>query len=348
MNELLSNPLPLAKRLELLVQEVKNAGKGRKYDCILGVSGGTDSTFLAWWAHKEGLRPLLVHMDNGWNSDLAVSNIERISSTFGWELHTYVINWEEFKHLQLAYLYAGVVDVEIPTDHAIVATVYKLAKKYNIKYVLSGFNLVTEGVMPKDWNFRKLDYENIRSIYKAYGKGPKLKTYPKLTFWKSIYYRLFVQIESIQPLNYMNYNKSEAQEIIKRDIGWKDYGGKHHESLFTKFYQVYILPRKFGIDKRKCHLAALICSGQLSREEAFEVLSKPQLEKEQLAEEKRYVLKKLELSENEFEKIMISPVRRHDEFRTDKELWDRYFKFIGFVNRLNIMRILRRKSTEKN
>jgi N-acetyl sugar amidotransferase len=334
VNAFNNNPLPPSERLNKFVADMKRNGKSRKYDCILGLSGGTDSSYLAWWTHQQGLRPLIVHLDNGWNSELAVKNIENICTRLGWDLHTHVIDWEEFRELQLAYLRAGVIDIEVLTDHAIYAMMYSLAYKYNIKYTLSGYNYATEAIMPKGWTYNKRDYENIKDIYKNYGNGKKLKTYPHLGFLGALWYHLFLKIENIHVLNYISYNKEEAKKTITKELGWRDYGGKHFESVFTKFYQIYILPNKFGVDKRKCHLSNLICSGQTTKEAAMEEMKKPLYDETEIREEKAFVLKKFGLSEESFDAIMNGPVRAHESFKTDKNLWKRYFSLVSGLNKV--------------
>ncbi|MEY3984142.1 MAG: hypothetical protein RL160_1701 [Bacteroidota bacterium] len=334
INAFNNQPLNPEARLKRTVTQMKAHGKGKRYDCILGLSGGTDSSYLAWWAHQQGLRPLVVHMDNGWNSELAVKNIENICTRLGWDLHTHVIDWEEFRELQLAYLRAGVIDIEVLTDHAIYAIIYRLAHKYKIKYTLNGYNYATEAIMPKGWTYNKRDYENIRDIYAKFGSGKKLKTYPHLGFAGALWYHIFLKIENVNVLNYLPYRKDEAKKLITAELGWRDYGGKHFESVFTKFYQIYILPRKFGVDKRKCHLSNLICSGQISREEALEEMKKPLYDEAELNEEKQFVLKKFGLSEEAFEAIMQGPVRKHESFKTDKPLWQRYFTLVTGINRI--------------
>ncbi|MFM6923862.1 MAG: N-acetyl sugar amidotransferase, partial [Ferruginibacter sp.] len=249
-------------KLDAIVQQIKEAGAGKKYDCITGISGGVDSTYLCLKAKELGLRPLIVHFDNGWNSELAVRNIEQIIAKLGFDLYTLVVDWNEFKDLQLAYLKASVVDIEALTDHAIAGTLYKIAAENNIKYILSGYNIVTEAVLPSYWVFNKSDNVNIRDIHKKYGSRP-LKTYPLFGMKERKYFAGVKGIESINLLNYLPYNKAAVKEIITRELGWRDYGGKHYESVFTRFYQGYILPVKFGIDKRKAHLSNLIFSGQL-------------------------------------------------------------------------------------
>lgn len=319
------------KWLENKVNEIKEAGKNKPYDCILGVSGGTDSSYMAYWAKEQGLRPLITHCDNGWNSELAVKNIENICSKLQFELHTIVINWEEFKELQLAYLRAGVIDIEVLTDHAIYASILKVAKKYKIKYTLNGFNFATEAVMPKGWVFDKKDWENINDIYNKYGNGKLIKSYPHLNFYQKLFYHWFLKLESIQVLNYIDYNKDNAKQIITDKLGWKDYGGKHFESAFTKFYQIYILPTKFKVDKRKAHLSNLICSGQITKQEALKELENPLYTDIELQEDLNYVLKKIGMSANEFDGLMKEPARLHTDFKTEKENWEKYFKLIKAI-----------------
>lgn len=329
-----NQPISPSERLKIKVEEMKSDGKGKKYDCIVGISGGTDSSYLALWAYEQGLRPLVVHMDNGWNTEIAVNNIENICHKLGYDLHTHVINWEEFRDLQLAYLKASVVDIEVLTDHAVQAVIYNLARKYKIKYTLNGYNYATEAIMPNGWTYKKRDFVNIADIYSKFGSGRKLKTFPRTTFWKSLFNHWFLKLESIQVLNFIDYNKEKAQEIIKEKLGWRDHGGKHFESVFTKFYQVYILPKKFGIDKRKCHLSNLICSGQITREQALKELELPMYDERLFMEEKEFIFKKFGLSEDSFEAIMKLPVRLHTDFKTDQVYWDRYFKIVKFFRPL--------------
>lgn len=310
------------KKLNEIVSKIKEAGKGKKYDCITGVSGGVDSTYLALQAKKLGLNPLIVHFDNGWNSELAVKNIENIISRLGFDLYTLVVDWNEFKDIQLSFIKASVVDIETITDHAIIATLYKLALDNNIKYVLSGANVVTEAVLPKYWIYNKADHVNIMDIHKKYGSVP-LKTYPfyNRRLKKAVELR---GIESIDVLNNMPYVKSEVKKTITNELGWRDYGGKHYESIFTRFYQGYILPEKFHIDKRKAHLSNLIFSGQISKAEALRQLKEPIYNSEQLFIDKDFVLKKLGLTDAEFDKLMQEPRREHIDFATEKSLYEKY------------------------
>ncbi len=322
--------LPLPERaaaLESLIADIKQAGKNKEYDCLIGVSGGVDSTYVAWLTKKWGLRPLAVHLDNGWNSELAVKNIENTVNKLGINLFTLVVNWEEFRDIQLAYLKASVVDIEVVSDHAIFATMYRLANKYKIPYVLSGTNIVTEFIMPPSWLYVKMDYANLKHIHDSYGKI-KRNTYPTYSFLKHVFLNSLMRLKSISILNYIDYNKAEAKETIMRELGWRDYGGKHYESVFTKFYQAYILPEKFKIDKRKAHYSTLICSGQMTKEEALSELKKPLYTPDELLAEKEYVLKKLGISDAEFEVIMKTPRRDHREFRSDVKLKKAYMDFL--------------------
>ena len=315
------------KKLEKLVTRIKKEGQGKRYDCLIGLSGGVDSTYVAYLAKQHGLRPLAVHLDNGWDSELAVKNVENIITRCGFDLYSLVVDWEEFKDIQLAYLKASVVDIEVVSDHAIFSTMYKLAKEHKTGYILSGTNIVTEHIMPPSWLYDKMDFANLKAIHAKYGKK-KLRTYPFLDFKKFIYYSVILKLNPISILNYVPYNKKAVKEIIQKELGWRDYGGKHYESQFTKFYQAYILPEKFHIDKRKAHLSTLICSDQITKAEALEELKKPLYEPLQLRSDKEYVLKKFGLSEQEFEKIMHLPVQKHTAFRSDRKLKEMYMKML--------------------
>lgn len=311
------------KELQQIINQIKTAGKGRKYDCITGVSGGVDSTYLTYMAKQLGLNPLVVHFDNGWNSELAIKNIENIISILGFDLYTLVIDWEEFKDLQLAYLKASVVDIEAISDHAISGTLIRLAVENNIPYILSGYNVVTEGVLPSYWVTDKSDHINIKAIHKKFGKV-KLKTYPFFGTRLKRYYTSMKGLKIINLLNYVSYNKTKVKETIIKELNWKDYGGKHYESVFTRFYQGYILPTKFGIDKRKAHLSNLIFSGQMSKEDALYELQKPIYDLNQLQQDYEFVIKKLGLTEGEFEKLMTAPRVEHEYYGMNKGLYEKY------------------------
>ena len=311
------------KKLKQLVEKIIESGRGEKYNCITGVSGGVDSTYLTFMAKKLGLNPLVVHFDNSWNSEMAVMNIENIISKLGFDLFTLVVDWEEFKDLQLSYLKASVVDIEVLTDHAIVATLFKLAAKNNIKYILSGNNVVTEAILPPHWIYNKTDSVNIKSIHKKFGKV-KLKTYPFFGRRERKFYIEARGMEILPLLNYLPYNKKEVKKAIARELNWRDYGGKHYESVFTRFYQGYILPVKFGIDKRKAHLSNLVFSGQMSKDEALLELQKPIYDASQLESDYEFVLKKFELTDKEFKEILDTPRREHNEFEIERNFFVSY------------------------
>jgi N-acetyl sugar amidotransferase len=311
------------RMLEGIAAEIKTAGKGQPYDCIMGLSGGVDSTYVAYLAKKLGLRPLAVHFDNGWNSELAVMNIENVINRLGFDLFTYVIDWNEFRDLQIAYLKASVVDIEAITDHAIFATLYRLAGEKKVKYFLNGTNIQTENTLPKSWIHPKSDHINIKSIHKAYGTLP-LKTFPFSNAKVKRYYQEVMGVRSISMINYVEYNKQQVKKLIQNELGWRDYGGKHYESIWTRFYQGYILPEKFGIDKRKAHLSDLIFGGQIKKAAALEELAQPIYDPRQFKIDYEFVLKKLGLSAAEFDSIMQTAPRSHYQFDYEKPLDLRY------------------------
>lgn len=317
------------KHFNETVAKIKTAGTGKHYDCVIGVSGGVDSTYLCYIAKQQGLRPLLVHCDNGWNSELSVMNIENIVQKTGFDLHTLVLDWQEFKDIQLSFFKAGVVDIELPYDYALIISIYKAALKFKVKYVLTGHNIVTEGTyLPKSWRHEKMDIVNIKSIHKRFGKLP-MKTFPHFSFLRQ--YRLNKKFTYVNLLNYTSYNKTEVKKIIINEMGWKDYGGKHYESIFTRFYQGYILREKFKIDKRQFHLSVLVQSKQITRDEAFTEYSLPAYNAAQCAQDKEYVMKKLGFTLEELENYMNEPIHKHEEYPSISKYWDIYFKAIKIV-----------------
>jgi N-acetyl sugar amidotransferase len=317
------------QKLDDIVNKIKIAGKGKKYDCIIGLSGGVDSSYLAYIAVNQlGLRPLAIHVDNGWNSELAVQNIENIVKKLAIDLYTWVIDWDEFKDLQKAYLKASVIDLEVLSDNAIVIAIEKMLRKHHIKYFLIGHNYQAESIMPSSWIFTpKFDSLNIKSIYKKFGNHKKLKTYPLLGFIGYIQYRYFNKRIMTNILDLVEYNKNDAINILYNEFGWRDYGGKHYESKITHFYQAYLLPEKFGVDKRKAHLSSLICSGQISREEAIEELNKPLYDSSFFEQDKEYFIKKLELTNEEFDNILKKPAISHFSYPS-------YNKLIYYLSKL--------------
>jgi N-acetyl sugar amidotransferase len=306
-----NNSLNKSGKLKRLIKEVKETSK--KYDCVVGVSGGVDSAYLIYKLVELGVKPIAVHFDNGWNSGTATQNINSLLNELNVDLYTYVCDWEEFKDLQLSFIKAGVTDIELVTDHGISATLFNAAKKFNTKYIFQGHNQNSEFIMPNPWMHWKNDALNIKSIHKKYGKH-KLKSFPFLTFFTEYYHLKIRKTQYIYFLDFIEYNKKEAEKILKEKFGWKSYGAKHNESIFTRFYQNYILPVKFNVDKRKAHLSSLICSGQISREEALEELKIKCWETKETLEDKNYVLKKLGVSEDIFDNWMQENPVSHLDF----------------------------------
>lgn len=319
------------RALKRLAVEIRHDGRGKRYDCIIGLSGGVDSTYVALVATRLGLRPLAIHLDNGWDSELAVQNIHNVVSRLGLDLVTEVLDWEEFRDLQLAYLRASVVDIEVVTDHAIFATLYRLAAKHGIRHILSGTNVRTEHVLPPHWNYAKTDHVNIKAIHREFGTVP-LRTYPFMDIRVKKLHQIVKGIRSHSILDYVDYDKAEAKDAITRELGWRDYGGKHCESIFTRFYQGYILPRKFGIDKRKAHLSNLIFAGQLTKDEALAELARPAYDPQQLASDYDFVVKKLGLTAGQFEELMAVPPRPHTDFEIERPVYAKY-PFLKFLRR---------------
>lgn len=301
-----------------LLEKIKGSGKGKTYDCLIGLSGGVDSSYITYLAGQNNLNALIVHFDNGWNSELAVNNIKKLIEKFNFDLHTLVVDWEEFKDIQLSFFKASVPNIEMVTDHAIIATLYKIARIYNIKYLLAGSNIVTEGILPSSWGYDASDFKHIKEIHKLFGKT-KFKTFPKLTLTDYFYYMIIRRVKKVNILNYLDYSKANAIQTLEREVGWKYYGGKHYESIFTQFFQAYVLPTKFGFDKRRAHLSSLICSGQISREDALEELKSPLYSESQLKEHKEYMLKKWEITSEEFDSIMSLEPKRHEDYPTNKK-----------------------------
>lgn len=292
------------QQLAKYVARIKREGEGKKYDCILGLSGGVDSTYVAYITKQLGLRPLAVHLDNGWNSEISVRNIENIVTILGIDLYTEVLDWEEFRRLQTAFLRASTPDSEIPTDHAIIATLYKQAAKHDIRWIMDGSNVVTEIMVPATWSHGHSDWGYIKHLNDTFG-GAELKTYPHYDYYDyMVRFPHRQRIERFPILNYIDFNKMEAMEIMQRELKWTPYGGKHYESIYTRFYQGYILPKKFGFDKRRSHLSCLVNNGRITRDEALREIQKPALAEEMEREDRAFVAKKLGLSDAEFDEIM--------------------------------------------
>ena len=312
------------ERLSSLVNKIKKTGKNKQYDCLIGLSGGVDSSYVAYLIKKKfGLRALAIHLDNGWNTELAVSNIENIVKKLDIDLQTYVLDWKEFKDIQTSFIKSSISNIEIPTDHAIWAVLIKTASKLGIKYIIAGNNVVTESIMPESWLYGSKDSKLIESIHSRFGKV-KMNSYPRLKSSDYVKYLLLQGIRWVPILNYVPYVKNDAKQILINELDWRDYGAKHYESIFTRFFHAYYLPNKFGYDLRKSYLSALICSGQIDRKTALEEISKPTAPKELLLQDKEYVIKKLGLTNEEFDIIMASDNKTFADYPNNNLLWKRF------------------------
>jgi N-acetyl sugar amidotransferase len=301
-----------------IVGRIKAEGRKKRYDCIIGLSGGVDSAYVAYLVKQMGLRPLAVHLDNGWNSETAVGNIEKIVKSLGIDLYTEVLDWEEFRRLQLAFLRASTPDSEIPTDHAIVATLYRMAIRHGVRYIVGGANFATEQMIPRTWSHGHDDWRYIRSLNRRFG-GKPLLSYPHYTYFdKKCYFPLIKRLKVVLILNYVDFDKFAAIDLMRRELDWVPYGGKHHESIYTRFYQSYILPRKFGVDKRRSHLSCLINNGRIGRDQALAQIQQPPVDDDLLERDRRFVIKKLGISEAEFESIMAAPPKSFWEYPSDE------------------------------
>ena len=295
-----------AKRIAAQVEQIKKDGQGRDHDCLIGISGGVDSSYVAYLAKvKFGLRPLLFHVDAGWNSQQAVNNIEAMVDGLSLDLHTEVVNWEEMKDLQLAFFKAQVPHIDTPQDHAFFASLYNFAAENKFKYILTGANYSTECVRePLEWHYHASDLRQLRDIHRRFGRRP-LKTFPQADiFTYKLYYRFVKGVRIVKPLNEVPFHKEEAMQLLVDKYGWQKYAHKHYESRFTRFYEGYWLPTKFGYDKRRAHFSSLILTGQLTRADALERIAKTAYSAENLAEDFEYIATKLDLSVPELQQIM--------------------------------------------
>jgi N-acetyl sugar amidotransferase len=309
--------------LKKLIYKIKEDGKYKKYDCIIGVSGGVDSSFSLLKACELGLKPLAVHLDNGWNSELAQHNISKLIRACSVDLFTHVINWKEYRNLQEAFFRAHVLDIELLMDNAMLSVNYKIAKKYDIKYILSGTNTATEGFkIPENWSWFKNDAKNIKNISKKFS-NQKIKTFPTFGTLDFIYYELLKKIKWILFPDYFDYSKKKALDLLKKKINFKPYPYKHYESVFTRFYQAYILPKKFGVDKRKLHLSNLIISKEIKRDEALRIMQQPTyLSEEEEKRDIKYFLKKMNWSEEGLKNYISEPEINHSVYGSEKKLWE--------------------------
>ncbi len=295
-------------RFQKIIDTIKDKGKHNEYDCIVGVSGGRDSTYTLYIAKEMGLRPLAVHFDNSWNSDIAVSNIKNATNKLDVDLHTHVADWEEFKDLQKSFLKASVSDAEVPTDYVILSVLYQEAKKYGVQYILNGHSFRTEGVAPIGWTY--MDGRYIRQVHNQFGKI-EITSFPIMSLVELLYDTFVKKIQVINVPEFIEYDHGKVEDILQNQLGWRYYGGHHHESIYTEFFQSYYLPVKFNIDKRKLEYSALIRSGQMTREDALREVQEPYPLNKKIVE---YAISKLDLTEAEFQEIMESPPKSFENY----------------------------------
>ena len=311
------------KALNDIVKKIKRQGKGKDFDCLMGMSGGIDSSYLLYiMKEKYGLRPLVFHVDAGWNSQIAVNNIQRLIDALELDLYTEVINWEEMKDLQLAFFKSGVPHIDVPQDHAFFATMYKFASKHNIKYILTGGNYSTECIRnPLEWMYYQSDSIQLKDIYKKHGTG-KLKDYPVTNIlWHKIYLPYIKKIKLIRPLDYVPYNKDFAMQFLVDKFGYQKYPQKHFESRFTRFYESYWLPKKFGYDTRKVQYSSLILTNQMTRQDALEKLKAPSYDHETIQQDFEYVATKLGISKKELQSYMDAPNKTYMDYKSQESIY---------------------------
>jgi N-acetyl sugar amidotransferase len=319
--------------LDQLVAAMRRAGRGRDYDCVVGVSGGVDSMYTLWLACSLGLRPLAVHLDNGWNSTLAVANIERAIRRLEVDLSTLVLDWEEFRDLQVAFLKASTPDAEVPTDHAISALLWRTARKHGIRYILSGMNFATESISVPEWSYGHSDWTYIRDVHRRFGTC-RLSSYPHFSLPELLWTNGIARVRIVSLLNYIDYRRHAAIDTLATQTGWVSYGGKHHESVYTRWFQGRLLPTKFGIDKRVGHFSDLINSKQMERQSALALLQEPPYPMADQHRDDEYVQSKLMLSDTDFAAIWSDPVRSFRDFRNQYQMVQ---VFRHTVNRLRSM-----------
>lgn len=306
------------------IEKIRAAGKGKPFDCILGMSGGLDSSYMLHLVVKEfGLRPLVFHVDGGWNSDVAVSNIQNLVAGLGLDLYTEVINWEEMRDLQLAFFKSGVSHLDIPQDHAFVATLYHFANKHGIKWILNGTNVSTECVRnPKEWLYHGTDLAQLHDIHGRFGSRP-LKSFPlSPIYFHKIYLRYLRGVRVFKPLDLLPYTKAIAIETLQREYGWNAYPQKHFESRFTKFFEGYWLPTRFGYDTRRVQFSSLIQTGQMTREEALQKLELPAYDPATIDEDFAYIASKLRISTEELRGYHEMPRKTHRDYRNQEWMFD--------------------------
>lgn len=320
------------KELKKWVDRMKKNGKKREYDCVLGLSGGVDSSYMAHVAKRLGLRVLAVHVDAGWNSEIAVENIQKICKKLEYDLHTVVIDWDTIKEIQRSFFFSGLANLDTPQDHVFAAAVFQMARKYKIKYILNGANFATEGILSSAWQNDTDDIRLIRDVCKKNGRRKiDFRKYPHYTYLdKHFWIPRFYKLERVFILNYIDYSKKKAMETLEKEYGWIYYGGKHYESRLTKFVQEYYLPKRYGWDKRRDHLSSLIVGGEMCREDALKEILLPPEEAAIIEDDIEYVLKKVEISRDEFNALMQAPWRTADDYKNQ----DRYDEVLKKIKKI--------------
>lgn len=309
--------------LDKLVAKIKKAGEGKDFDCIIGVSGGIDSSYLTWLAkHEMGLRPLVFHVDAGWNSQEAVNNIEKLIEHLDLDLYTHVIDWEEMRDLQLAYFKSGVPHIDTPQDHAFFATMYKFATEHNVNYILTGANYSTECIRnPIEWMYYQSDSIQLQDIHRHFGTRP-LHKFPTTSILRHKIYLPYIKgIKVERPLNYMPYIKEEAIKLLTEEIGWQPYPQKHFESRFTRFYEGYWLPTKFGYDTRRVQFSSLIVTGQMTREEALKKLKEPAYDPATINHDFEYIATKLGITVEELRGYHQAPNKTYRDYKSQQAIY---------------------------
>lgn len=320
------------KQRDEIVDRIKRDGRDRDFDCVIGVSGGADSSYVAYIVKEFGLRPLAVHMDNGWNSEESVRNIHTIISKLKIDYESYVLDWEEFKDIQVAFLKASVPEADTPTDQAIGSALHHYASKYRVKHIISGGNMASEGILPKSWHYNAKDLVYFKHIHKTFGEKP-MKKYKTFGYFAESYYKFVKGIRYTYLLNYMPFDKEEATQLLVEKLGWKKYGQKHFESRYTKWIQAYYLFEKFGIDYRRATFSSEICLGQVDRHEALDRLVSLPYDPVQNESDMIYIAKKLKLTDDELSTIVQLPPKWYWDYPNDDRrlsfFYDTYRRMVG-------------------
>lgn len=319
------------KKFEEIVAEIKSDGKGKKYDVAVGVSGGTDSSYMLYLAVTLGLRPLAVHYDNTWNTSIATENIRKVTTKLGVDLYTHVCDNKESDDIFLSFFKASVPEIDGPTDIALAEVMYRAASKYGIRYIFEGHSFIAEGVSPLSKAY--IDGGYISDVHKKFGKL-KMKTFPNMGFWKFLYWTVFKKIRKIRPLWYLEYSKEDAMEFLKKEFGWQYYGGHHLENRMTAFHHSYYTPNKFGLDQRNNSLSASVRSGKITRDEALEIYARPPHLEDDLVE---YFKKRMALSDSEFEEIMNREQKYYTDYYTYKKRFELYRPLFAILAKSNLV-----------